>query len=312
MTSQTLQAASSAATSESDFKSKVMNYLCLFRIHHWHKNGFVLLGFFVLGDYDNQDLLIKSILVTLAFALASSSVYIFNDYCDRKSDRRHRIKKKRPLAARTISVANGIIFAVAFLLVSIFISFQISTLTFIFILAYLGNNFVYSLWLKNSAIIDIFQIGFGFMLRILTGTVGIGIYISEWMVLTGFMVSLFIGFSKRYAELSNNDYSPDQREVLKKYSIEALRTFVIIMATATIMTYALYTLSAHSVAIHGHTNLIYTIPVVIFGIFRYLHLVMNSQSGEDPADLVLRDKQLLLAVVAWDLMYGLIILQNHF
>jgi len=150
------------------------------------------------------------------------------------------------------------------------------------------NNFTYSVFFKKYPIIDVFQVGFGFMLRIFAGTVGIGIYISEWMVLTGFMVSLLIGFSKRFAELSNNPSPQTHREVLQEYSVETLKSFIIIMASATIITYSLYTLSPRSVELHGTTNLIYTTPFVIFGIFRFIYLVLFHQSGDDPSSQIFK------------------------
>jgi hypothetical protein len=145
------------------------------------------------------------------------------------------------------------------------------------------------------------------MLRIFAGTIGIGIFISEWMIITGFMISLFIGFSKRYGELSNHPSQQSQRYVLKEYSLEILKAFMIIMSSATIITYSLYTLSQRSIELHGTTHLIYTIPFVIFGVFRYLYLVLFCQSGNDPAGNIVKDKQLMIIVVLWALLYGLII-----
>jgi hypothetical protein len=146
------------------------------------------------------------------------------------------------------------------------------------------------------------------MLRIFAGTIGIGIFISEWMIITGFMISLLIGFSKRYGELSNNPSQQSQRYVLKEYSLEILKAFMIIMSSATIITYSLYTLSQRSIELHGTTDLIYTIPLVIFGVFRYLYLVMFNQYGDDPAGHIVKDKQLMITVVLWALLYGLIIM----
>ena len=279
----------------------------LLRIHQWHKNGFVLLGFFLLGEYQNYGLLIKAVLMTLAFCLASSAVYIFNDFCDIESDRKHPIKKNRPLAAGTIRVEAALPLAVLLLISSLAISYFNGSTSLLVISAYLVNNLLYSVFLKSYPIIDTFQIALGFMLRIFAGTEGIGIVISEWMVITGFMLSLLIGFSKRYAELSNYSDPRNHRKVLQSYSIETLRSFVLVMASSTIVTYALYTVSATSIEQHGTTHLIYTTPIVIFGIFRFLYLVIFNRRGEDPADQVLKDKQLAITCIFWAITYGLII-----
>jgi 4-hydroxybenzoate polyprenyltransferase len=286
---------------------KIAHVFRLIRMRQWHKNSFVLLGFFVLGDYGNYALLFKAILAFFAFCLASSGVYILNDYKDIEADRNHSLKKNRPLASGDIAVTPALFLSAILCLVSLLIAYYINVLALLIIFLYLLNNITYSLVLKRYPIIDVFQLGLGFMLRIFAGTLGIGIYISEWMILTGFMISLFIGFSKRYAELVNSDGAQNQRMVLKEYSIDILKSFMIIMASATIITYSLYTLSPRSIALHGTTNLIYTTPFVVYGIFRFLYLVLFHKSGEDPSSLIFEDKQLIFTLICWAVTYGLII-----
>jgi len=286
---------------------KLTEILKLIRINQWHKNTFVLLGFFVLGDYENYNLLFKAIIIFFAFCFASSSVYIFNDYRDIESDKKHPYKKDRPLIKGTVEIGEALFLASIFCLTSLVVSFYISATALAIIALYLINNLTYSLFSKKYPIIDVFQIGFGFMLRIFAGTEGIGVYISEWMLLTGFMVSLLIGFSKRYAELSNNPIPQNRREVLEEYSLDTLKSFMIIMAAATIITYSLYTLSPRSIELHRTTNLIYTTPFVIFGVFRFLYLVLYHQSGDDPSSQIFKDKQLVVTVILWALVYGVII-----
>ncbi len=279
----------------------------LLRVRQWHKNSFVFLGFFVLGDYYNYTLLIKSALSFAAFCLASSAIYILNDFHDMDYDRSHPVKRSRPLASKAIQVKPALTIALILCVASISISLSVSLGAISILFIYLVNNIAYTYLFKKYPIIDVFQIGIGFMLRIFMGTVGIGIHISEWMVITGFMISLLIGFSKRFAELSNSKMPGNQRKVLQEYSLEILRSFMIIMASATIITYSLYTLSARSIEIHGTTNLIYTIPFVVYGIFRFLYLVLFNQSGEDPSSQILEDRQLVSTVILWVIIYGIII-----
>lgn len=285
----------------------MVNIVNLLRIRQWHKNAFVLLGFFVLGDYGNYILLLKSVLIFAAFCASSSAVYIFNDFYDIESDKIHPHKKNRPLASGTVNVKFALFLSFILCIAGIIISYSISMAALIIISAYIINNAAYSVFLKKYPIIDVFQIGLGFMLRIFAGTAGIGVYISEWMLLTGFMISLLIGFSKRYAELSNNPAPQKHRKVLQEYSLETLRSFMIIMASATIITYSLYTLSPRSVELHGTTNLIYTTPFVIFGIFRFIYLVLFHQSGDDPSSQIFKDKQMVIIIIFWALAYGIII-----
>lgn len=287
--------------------ASLSSYLTLLRPHQWHKNGFVLLGFFVLGDYGNFGLLARALVSMVAFCLASSAVYVFNDFRDREADRHHPLKKHRPLAAGTVHPATALVLATLAFGVSMILAFHTGGLTLLIIGTYVANNLVYSLYSRQIPIVDIFQVAFGFMLRIFAGTVGIGIYISEWMVITGFMLSLFIGFGKRYAELANHHDPQGQRQVLDRYSVEILRIFMNIMAAATIITYALYTLSPRSLELHGTTKLVYTTPIVVFAIFRVLYLIIVEKTGEDPASLVLRDRQLLIAVAIWMVSYGVVV-----
>lgn len=287
--------------------NKLINYLEIMRVNQWHKNAFVLLGFFALGDYFNYDLLFRAIVMTVVFCFASSAVYIFNDYHDIEADRAHHVKKNRPLASGLIRLKTAFFLSTVLCVLSISISFYISIMAIVIISLYMLNNLAYSLYLKKYPIIDVFQIGLGFMLRIFAGTTGIGIYISKWMVVTGFMLSLLMGFSKRYIELSTSPASKKQREVLKSYSIETLGTFIIIMAVATIITYSLYTLSLWSVQLHGTTNLIYTVPLVIFGVSRFIYLVMRKKNGDDSLARILGDKQIVIGVIIWALIYSLMI-----
>ncbi len=287
--------------------NKIYQYLNLIRVRQWHKNAFVLLGFLVYGHYNDIALLQKSLFMFTAFCLASSAVYVLNDYLDIEADRNHPEKKERPLAKGTINVSHAFFLATTLCVASITISYAINFTALIIILLYLLNNITYTYKLKEYPIVDVFQIGLGFMFRIFAGTAGIGIYISEWMILTGFMVSLLIGFAKRFAELSYKKNPGTHREVLQEYSEETLKSFMIIMASATIITYSLYTLSPRSVELHPTTPLIYTSPLVIFGIMRFLYLVMFHKFGDDPASQLLKDKQLIITVVIWALLYGLII-----
>jgi 4-hydroxybenzoate polyprenyltransferase len=166
-----------------------------------------------------------------------------------------------------------------------------------------GLNVAYSLGLKHVVILDVFIIAAGFMLRLLAGTLGLDIAPSHWLLLCGLMLTLFLGFAKRRAELNVLlAASGGHRRVLEQYTEPMLDQFIAIAAAATVIAYALYTVSAETVALHGTRGLIATVPVVLYGILRYLWRLHAIGGGGDPAQELLRDPHLLAAVVCWLLL----------
>jgi len=153
--------------------------------------------------------------------------------------------------------------------------------------------------LKHVVILDVFSIASGFMLRILAGTIGIGIEPSEWLLLCGLMITLFLGFAKRRSELYLLPRTQNTRQVLDDYSPALLDNFIAISAGATILGYGLYTVSEQAIRAHGHTDLIYTLPFVIYGIFRYLYLLHHQGQGGDPSRDLLTDSHLLVTLAGW-------------
>jgi 4-hydroxybenzoate polyprenyltransferase len=167
------------------------------------------------------------------------------------------------------------------------------------VLVYLAINAAYSLRLKHQPVIDVFCISAGFMLRILAGTWGIHIPPSGWLLLTGMFLTLFLGFAKRRAEWMDAARSHSQRPVLSLYSAELLDTFLSIVATGTVLAYGLYTLDPQTIALHHTDKLIYTLPFVLFGLFRYLFLLHGQKKGENPSADVFTDPQIILCGCAF-------------
>ena len=184
------------------------------------------------------------------------------------------------------------------------LSLLVSWWVTLFVITYFVINIFYSWHLKHVVILDVFLISSGFMLRILAGTVGLGIAPSAWLLLCGLMVTLFLGFAKRRAELlmlesiegGSNGLT---RRVLDDYSPQMLEQFIAVTAACTIIAYGLYTVAPQTVAIHGSNNLIYTLPFVVYGIFRYLFLLHRRSKGNDTAKDLVQDPHLLVTVVAW-------------
>ena len=275
----------------------------LVRPHQYLKNGFVLLGPLFAHQWDLATLT-QAAMAFLAFCAMASAVYVLNDIMDIEADRAHPVKCKRPLPSGAISIGMAKILLVLLISGSVVLSLLTSVWVTFFVLTYFVINIFYSWHLKHVVILDVFLISSGFMLRILAGTVGLGITPSAWLLLCGLMVTLFLGFAKRRAELlmieaTEGTSNGLTRRVLDDYSPEMLEQFIAVTAACTIIAYGLYTVSPQTVAIHGSNNLIYTLPFVVYGIFRYLYLLHRRAKGNDTAKDLVQDRHLLVTVVAW-------------
>ena len=275
-------------------------YLKLLRPHQWVKSGFVFVG--LLFGHVWQDLVLveRVIQAAAAFALAASAVYVINDLADRERDREHPEKKHRPLASGTVNLTQALMLAGACMLSSLMLAHSASNDVLIIVLAYAALNVLYSLGLKHVVLLDVFIISAGFMMRILAGTLGVGIEPSHWLMLCSLMLTLFLGFSKRRGELNvMAGRSGSHRKVLDDYDPIFLDKLIGICAAGTIISYSLYTVSPETLVMHGTDRLIFTVPFVIYGVFRYLFLLHRRGGGGDPAAALLQDNHLLGAFCGW-------------
>jgi 4-hydroxybenzoate polyprenyltransferase len=273
--------------------------LRLLRPKQWVKNAFVGTGVLFGMQFHNGQLLRAMTLTFVAFSLMGSAVYVVNDYLDRDSDRRHPTKRHRPLARGDVTAAQGFIAAALCVGVSLVAASFADIRVVMLVLVYFAINVTYSLSLKHLAVIDVFCIASGFMLRILAGTWGIRIEPSGWLLLTGMFLTLFLGFAKRRAEWADASGAHERRPVLDTYSPELLDTFLSITATGAVLSYGLYTLDAKTIALHHTDKLIYTLPFVLFGLFRYLFLLHHQRKGENPSADVFTDRQIMLCTLAY-------------
>jgi len=275
--------------------------LRLLRPHQWIKNGFVLIGLIFSHRWDEGDLAIRVLLLTAAFCAVSSAVYALNDVFDREADRAHPEKRRRPVAGGEVSVGSALAWSLFLAAAGVLLGWWVSPAAGALICAYIGINIAYSSGLKHVAVLDVFLIAAGFMLRILAGTVGVEIEPSRWLLGCGLMLTLFLGFSKRRAELmafNGTDVAP-QRPALEGYSGPLLDRLIGISAAGAALGYAFYALDQKTVAIHGTDKLIWTLPFVLYGIFRYLYALHHRGAGADPAREVLRDPHLLASLAGW-------------
>lgn len=274
----------------------------LMRPHQYLKNGFVFLGPLFAHQWSLMTLG-QALLAFIAFSCMASAVYIMNDLMDVAADREHPVKRHRPLPSGAISAGLAKRLLTGLALLSLAVSLLVSLNVALCVAAYFMLNVLYSWRLKHVVILDVFLISSGFMLRILAGTAGLGIEPSAWLLLCGLMVTLFLGFAKRRAELFILETTPADRNltrrVLDDYSPAMLEQFIAVTAACTILTYGLYTVSAQAVAVHGNDNLIYTLPFVVYGIFRYVFLLHRCARGNDTARDLLQDPHLLMILSAW-------------
>ena len=278
-----------------------LELLRLIRPKHWVKNAFVLVGLLFGHAWGDTLLLGRVMLAVVGFSFIASAIYILNDIADLEADRRHPVKRERPLAKGSVSVRVAAVLGVLLAMAGLAAGYAASPLVLQILLCYGALNIAYSVGLKRVVILDVFIIAAGFMLRILAGTSGVGIAPSQWLLLCGLMLTLFLGFVKRRAELSAESDSDKnlQRKVLRYYSPGLLDSLITVTAACMIMSYSLYTLSAETIATHHTRWLIITVPFVIFGVFRYLFLLHYHQQGEDAASDAARDPQMLLTLLGW-------------
>jgi decaprenyl-phosphate phosphoribosyltransferase len=272
--------------------------LALMRPHQWLKNVFVVAGLVFSQSWHDSALVLRVLSAVGVFCLLSSAVYIVNDWHDRASDALHPTKCLRPLASGAVAPLPA--FVLAALLVTGGVALADGHVALLWLVGlYLVSNAAYSWRLKRVPVVDVFIIALGFMLRLLAGTVGVGIVPSRWLILTGIFAALFLGFSKRRAETFHAAAS--QRAVLEHYPPALLDTFVGATLTATLMTYSLFAISPESQAQHGQ-QLVYTVPIVIFAMLRYAYQVHRGR-GEDVARDLLRDPWIVAALIAWVLVF---------
>ena len=241
--------------------------------------------------------------VTFGFALFSlmaSSMYLFNDIRDIGNDRNHRDKHRRPIAAGKLKTSTAYMVSAMLVVVSLICGFWLDSKFFAILAIYGIVNVLYSIRLKQMVIVDIMIIAFGFVLRVIAGTVLAGVSPSDWLIICTMTISLFLGFSKRRQELVFAEKNPsDQRLVLENYSLPFLDQMIAVVTGCTVISYALYTVSSETIARFGTRNLVFTIPFVLYGIFRYLYLVYHKVSGENPTEMIMRDTPSVVNVVLW-------------
>jgi len=268
----------------------------LIRVHQWAKNLFVFVPLLFSLHLFNLFYFLQTLSAFIVFCFASSAIYVINDIVDIEADRAHPVKKNRPLPAGDISIPVAIIIA-SLLLVLVFWSMTYFNNKFLFlVVGFVVLNVLYSFWLKNIVLLDVFSIAAGFTIRVLAGAFAIQVPISSWLILTTMFISLFLGVMKRRSELAlvSENSGTQSRKVLGQYSLSFADQMGTIAATGVIVCYALYTVAPRTISVFNTERLIYTTPFVVFGIFRFMYLEYVSGKGENTTRTLATDIPMIL------------------
>lgn len=280
------------------------------RPKQWTKNAAV----FAALIFDRQLFKIDAVSRTLAgfalFCLVSSSVYLLNDIMDIESDKKHLVKRKRPIAAGKLPVPTALIFAIILITISLGLGFWLSTSFGALAALYFLTNLAYSKWLKHIVIIDVLMIALGFVLRVASGVSLISVErFSPWLYVVTTLLALYIGFGKRRSELSSlNEVAGHHRRALDGYTILFLDQLITIVSSTTVIAYSFYTFSAPNLP--ANHSMMLTIPFVLYGIFRYLYLIQVQHAGGAPEELLLSDRPLQLTIFCYGILVLIIFYSN--
>lgn len=267
-----------------------MGLFKLIRPKQWIKNGFVLAPLVFTGEFMREASLKQALVAALLFCVASSATYIVNDLKDIEGDRKHPTKAlSRPLAAGSVSIPAALLL-LSLLYVLLIASWFVSPKVVNVIFGYLVLNIAYTFVLKNKPVVDIFTIALGFVLRVLAGAVALSVPVSGWMFVTTLCLALYLAAVKRSQELSQS--GTEGRQVLKQYSKALVDRYAEMSATCALVFYSMFVMSSHP-------ELVITVPLVLFGLFRYWYVVDVLDGGESPTDALLTDWPLLLTVIGW-------------
>ena len=286
------------------------------RPRQWTKNLLLFAGLLFSQQFNHPAFALRAVVGFLSFSLIAGSIYIINDLRDLESDRLHPKKRTRPLASGRLSPGFARVALVPTLGLGAAGAMWLGAGFAWTVLVYVGLNITYSYWLKAQVLIDVFVVAIGFVLRALAGVqlllpVSPGTMLSPWLLVCTFFGALFLGFAKRRRELENAGAAASgQRRVLQHYSPAFLDMLLTAAAATSIMAYALYTIWPATVAKFGSEALLYTVPFVTYGIFRYLHLVQVSEYSEDPSQVLLNDRPIAVCVLLY-LITVVVILYVH-
>ncbi|HET9031636.1 MAG TPA: UbiA prenyltransferase family protein [Dokdonella sp.] len=277
--------------------ARIGNFIELARPGQWIKNGFVLLPLFFAQAMFDPIAFRGAVLATVAFCLAASSVYAFNDTRDAARDRLHPDKRTRPVARGDIAPASALAFSAILCILALILAATIDLRIAAVFVLYLVVQLAYSLGLKRIAWLDVSIVASGFALRIIVGGLAAMVPLTPWILLMGFVLALMLALGKRHGDLVH--VSDASARGAARYSVTGIERVLAGLAGAILVAYVFYAISPEVMARHGNRALVLSTPWVVLGILRYIFLVFRRGAGGDPSRLVVRDPVLLSATVGW-------------
>lgn len=278
--------------------------LLLLRPHQWVKNCFVFLPLFFNGDLNNLELFLDALVAFVAFCLIASSIYCFNDIYDVEADRKHPQKRMRPIASGKVSVSQaycliGILFLGSILVVCLGLPNSrletMSVLTLYFLM-----NIAYCVRLKNIALLDVFVIAVGFVLRILVGGMACKIMLSHWIILMTFLLALFLAFAKRRDDVVlYQETGVLPRKNVNRYNLDFMNQAITVISAVTMVAYVMYTVSDEVMERFGSRYVYLTTVFVLAGILRYMQITIVDVKSGSPTKVLMKDHFVQFCILGW-------------
>jgi 4-hydroxybenzoate polyprenyltransferase len=270
------------------------------RPHQWTKNLVVFAALGLSKHLFEPAPLARSLLAFALFCGLSGAVYLLNDVADVEGDRQHPTKRHRPVASGALPIRTALGVALALASACLAVSLALGPAFAGWAAAYLALNLLYSFRLKHVVILDVLSVSLGFVLRAVAGAVAISVQISEWLLICTILLALFLTLAKRRHELTSlSESAPGHRKILAEYSPYLLDQMISVVTASCVTAYAVYTTAPDTREKFQTDRLAFTLPFVLYGIFRYLYLVHQKEQGGSPSDVLLTDRPLLLAVGLW-------------
>lgn len=267
------------------------------RPHQWTKNAFVFAALVFAPKLGELEAILRSVYAFVFFSMAAGAVYLINDLRDIERDRLHPKKKNRPIPSGQVSTQAAAIAAVVLIAISLVGATALAPAYGGILVFYLVVNILYSFYLKHEVILDVLIIAIGYVLRVEAGGVVIDVPVSNYLRLCTFLLALLLALGKRRHELVLVEDAANHRQILKEYSPELLDHMMGLTTASILVSYALYTQDPTGIGARHH--LIWTVPFVIYGLFRYLYLIHKKEMGGDPAEILLEDWRMSLNILVW-------------
>jgi 4-hydroxybenzoate polyprenyltransferase len=288
----------------------------LIRPQQWTKNLIIFAAILFSPArvaVENPWVILRVVEAFLAFCCLSGAIYAFNDWQDLESDKQHPVKSKRPMASGRVSPRAGLMISLILVFVGVVWAFALDAWFGWIAVVYVGINLAYSLGLKQVVILDVLVLSVGFVLRAVGGIAVIwrfipAFYLSYWLLLCAFLLSLFLALAKRRHEIVFlGEQAVSHRASLLHYSTQFIDQLLAVLGATTLLAYCLYTISDDTLKRYGTRALFWTIPFVVYGLFRYLYLIYSRSEGGDPTQMLVRDRPTMINVILWALVAATIV-----